>query len=213
MTTRRPARLTLMILNGFLSGNEPLTGDLLEEFDSGRSQWWLLRQAAAAALYEMRPTSATIRGDMNTILLGAGLLAVLSLEVVMVANVLRRFMFGPPLQGINGYLYLFLFHRNMADPSVPSTIGSTGNWTLAVTIALAIIVSTALGFMFARVHDGHRQRSVLLTTAVFVSAALNMGFTLGLQVVITAVFIAGLIVGGRVFSLNTSDATERHSIV
>ena len=46
-TRRRPARLTRLILNGFLAGNEPLTGDLLEEFDSGRSQWWLLRQAAA----------------------------------------------------------------------------------------------------------------------------------------------------------------------
>jgi hypothetical protein len=181
-----------MIMSGFLAGNEPLTGDLLEEFESGRSQLWLLRQAAAAALYEIKPTSATMRGDMNSMLLGAGLLAVLSLEVVMVTNVLRRFMFGPPLQ----------------------EIGSAGNWTLAFTLALAIVVSTVLGFMFARVHDGHRQRSVaLLTTAVFVCAALNIDFTLVLQVVITAVFVAGLIVGGRVFSLNTSDRTETHSIV
>jgi len=34
MRSRRPARLTRMILNGFLSGNEPLTGDLLEELAS-----------------------------------------------------------------------------------------------------------------------------------------------------------------------------------
>jgi hypothetical protein len=212
MRTRRPARLTLMILNGFLAGNDPLTGDLLEEFDSGRSQWWLLRQATAAALYEIKPTSATMRGDMNTFMLGAGLLAVLSLEVVMVTNVLRRFMLGPPVPGINGYLYLL--HRNTIDPSVPATIGSMGNWALALTLALAIAVSTALGFMLARGHDGHRQRSVaLLTTGVFVSAALNISFTLGIQVVITAVFIAGLIVGGRLFGLSNSDATERHSIV
>jgi len=212
MRPRRPARLTLMILNGFLAGNEPLTGDLLEEFDSGRSQWWLFRQAAAAALYELKPTSATIRGDMNSVMLSAGLLAVLSLEVVMVANVVRRFMFGPPLQGIAGYLYLF--RRNMLDLSAPAAVGSRGNWTLVITMAVVIIVSTALGFMFARAHEGHRQRSVaLLTTAVFVAAALNMGFTLGIQIVITAVFIAGLIVGGRLFGLNNSGAVERHSIV
>jgi energy-coupling factor transporter transmembrane protein EcfT len=102
----------------------------------------------------------------------------------------------------------------MVDPPVPTIVGSIGNGTLALTFALAIIASTTLGFMFARVHDGHRQRSIaLLTTAVFVSAALNLGFTLVIQVVMTAVFIAGLIVGGRVFSLNHSDATERHSIV
>ena len=212
MTTRRPVRLTLMILNGFLAGNEPLTGDLLEEFDSGRSQWWLFRQTAAAALYEIKPTSATMRGDMNTILLGAGLLAVLSLEVVMVENVVRRFVFGPPFEGISGSLYLL--QRNMIDPPAPAIVGSVGNWTLALTAALAIVVSTAFGFMIARVHDGHRQRSVaLLTTAVFVSAALNIGFTLGIQVVITAVFIAGLIVGGRLFNLSDPDATERQAIV
>lgn len=212
MKPRRPARLTRMILNEFLAANEPLTGDLLEEFESGRSQWWLFRQAVAAALYENTPTSATIRSDMHTIMLGVGLLSVLSLEVVMVVNVLRRFMFGPPLQGINGYLYLFLFHRNMVDPSVPTIVASPGNLTLALT--LAIIVSTVLGSMLARVHDHHRGLSVaLLTTAVFVSAALNNGFTLAVQVVIAAVFIAGLIVGGRVFSLNDADATETHSIV
>jgi hypothetical protein len=193
MRTRRPARLTLMILNGFLAGNDPLTGDLLEEFDTGRSQWWLLRQATAAALYEITPTSATMRGDMNTIMLGAGLLAVLSLEVVMVTNVLRRFMLGPP---------------------APTMIGSIGNSALALTLGLAIVVSMALGFLLARGHAGHRQRSVaLFTTGVFVSAALNISFTLGIQVVITAVFIAGLIVGGRLFGLSNSDATERHSIV
>jgi len=211
MTTRRPARLTRMILNAFLAGNEPLTGDLLEEFDSGRSQWWLFRQTAAAALYEIKPTVASMRGDMNTIMLGAGLLGVLSLEVVMVTNVLRRFMFGPPLQAINGYLYFV--YRNTIRPPAPAIIG-TGNWTLLFVLALAIVMSTALGFMFARVHDRHRQLSVgLLTTAVFVAAALNIGFTLGIQVVITAVFIAGLIVGARLFGLNNPEATERQAIV
>jgi hypothetical protein len=212
MTTRRPARLTLMILNGFLAGNEPLTGDLLEEFDNGRSQWWLFRQTAAAALYEIKPTPGTMRGDMSTVLLGAGLLAVLSLEVVMVANVLHRFVFGPPFEGISGSLYLL--HRNMINPPAPAIVGPAGNWALALTVALAIVVSTTWGFMIARLHDGHRQRSVaLLTTAVFVSAALNIGFTLGIQVVITAVFIAGLIVGGRLFSLSDPDTTERRPIV
>jgi uncharacterized membrane protein YhaH (DUF805 family) len=130
----------------------------------------------------------------------------------MVANVLRRFMFGPPLQGMNGYLYIF--RRNMLDLSAPAAASSRGSGTLLFTVALVIVVSTALGFMFARVHDGHRHRSVaLLTTAVFVAAAVNMGFTLGIQVVITAVFIAGLIVGGRLFSLNDPDGTGRHSIV
>jgi hypothetical protein len=46
---------------------------------------------------------------------------------------------------------------------------------------------------------------------VFACAALNIGFTLGMQVVITAVFISGLIVGGRLFGLSHPDSAERLS--
>jgi hypothetical protein len=186
--TRRPARLTQTILNTFLARNEPLTGDLLEEFDSGRSQWWLFRQAVGASLYEIKPTFASMHGDINTLMLGAGLLGVLSLEVVMVGNLLRRFVFGPPL---------------------PTIAGSPGNAILTLTLAVSMMASIAFGFGLARVHDRHQQLSVaLLTTGVFVSAWLMSAFTPVIQVVITAVFISGVLVGGRLVALTKVDATE-----
>ena len=50
MKTSHPSRLALGLLNRFIPDDEPLAGDLLEEFGRGRSQLWLWRQVLLAIL-------------------------------------------------------------------------------------------------------------------------------------------------------------------
>jgi len=50
MRTSQPSRLALGLLNRFIPDDEPLAGDLLEEFGHRRSQLWLWRQVLLAIL-------------------------------------------------------------------------------------------------------------------------------------------------------------------
>ena len=45
----QPPRLALALLNRIVPQEEPLTGDLVEDFAAGRSRAWFWRQAIAAA--------------------------------------------------------------------------------------------------------------------------------------------------------------------
>jgi len=44
----KPSRLALALLDRFVPENEPLVGDLLEEYERRPSAWWLWRQVFAA---------------------------------------------------------------------------------------------------------------------------------------------------------------------
>jgi hypothetical protein len=192
MRVRRPAPLTSAILNRVLRDNEPLAGDLLEEFESGRSQWWLFLQVTVAAFYRLKPNFATLMQTLNTEVVGAGLLVLVSFEAVLVANVFRRLIFGPPLPRINGYLHLL--HQEAVHPAVPTTTTS-GAWLLP--LAVAMILSPLMGLIASRYHYGHRPLSlVLLITSVFLLAMSNIDLPFASQLVITTVFIVGLIAGG-----------------
>jgi len=50
MKTSHPSRLALGLLNRFIPDDEPLAGDLLEEFGRRQSQLWLWRQVVLAIL-------------------------------------------------------------------------------------------------------------------------------------------------------------------
>lgn len=50
MTTRHPPRLALWLLNRILPDDDPLTGDLVEEFGRRGSRLWFWRQTAGAIL-------------------------------------------------------------------------------------------------------------------------------------------------------------------
>src|SRR6185437_16355317 len=52
MTPKNPLRAASWILEHMVPGgrNEALAGDLLEEFRSGRSEWWYWRQVLAAMM-------------------------------------------------------------------------------------------------------------------------------------------------------------------
>jgi hypothetical protein len=197
MKVRRPARLTFAMLNRVLRDNPPLAGDLLEEFNSGRSQSWLLVQVMAAALYRLKPTWATLFQTINTEVLGAGLIVLISFEVVLVTNVFRRIVFGPPLPPINGYLE---FVNRQRVPSVDVIRhASTAAWSLP--LALSIVLSLAIGLIASRYHYRHRTLAlVFLAASVFLLASSNVALAFAPQLLITTVFIIGLIAGGGAFA-------------
>lgn len=53
-TTPRPPRLAVALLTRFLPENEPLVGDLIEEFQQRRSHIWFWRQAVVAIILSWR---------------------------------------------------------------------------------------------------------------------------------------------------------------
>lgn len=70
MTPTAPSKLALVLLHRFADGNEPLIGDLLEEFERRRSQTWLWRQVLMAGVAHYR---RRLSGSENVILdLGLG---------------------------------------------------------------------------------------------------------------------------------------------
>jgi hypothetical protein len=54
-------RLALALLNRFTPDDEPLTGDLLEEYAAGRSRAWFWRQTIAAVALTMLRRSDEVR--------------------------------------------------------------------------------------------------------------------------------------------------------
>lgn len=61
MTARRPPRLALRLLERHLPDNDPLVGDLVEEFDRQPSSWWFWKQTLAAVVIASLRRSDEIR--------------------------------------------------------------------------------------------------------------------------------------------------------
>lgn len=61
MTTRRPPRLALALLDRCVPDSEPLAGDLVEELAHGRSRTWLWLQVLAAIAARPQPPRGEIR--------------------------------------------------------------------------------------------------------------------------------------------------------
>ena len=61
MTTQHPPRLAMWLLTRFVYDDEPLTGDLLEEFQLRQSRWWFWRQTLAAITAASSRRSREIR--------------------------------------------------------------------------------------------------------------------------------------------------------
>jgi hypothetical protein len=188
MSTRRAPRLALWILNRFVRDNEPLKGDLIEDFEHHGSRWSLWRQVIGAVF-----TQGTFRGleppnGAALFLGGAGVLMLVSFEVVFVTNLIDRLTFGPPLPNINGYLYLSETEAPISDPIRPS-----------FTAIYAVLgASLPIGWLIAQFHQRHRVGSIcaFMLSAVF-CASINRHFAFAIQVVTALVFILGLLAGGN----------------
>ena len=61
MKRRSPPRLAVLLLNRFGPQDEVLAGDLVEEFESGRSRWWFWQQVLTAVTSEVRRQDRDIR--------------------------------------------------------------------------------------------------------------------------------------------------------
>lgn len=81
MNAHHPSRLALAVFDCFVADNEPLKGDLIEEFETRRSQWWLWRQVIGAIVCQ-RGLRALPRERTDLIVLGAAVLVLLSFEAV-----------------------------------------------------------------------------------------------------------------------------------
>jgi hypothetical protein len=61
MTLPQPSKLAIALLTRLVPDNEPLIGDLLEEFHVRRSQLWLLTQVLVAIVFSSRQHDRDIR--------------------------------------------------------------------------------------------------------------------------------------------------------
>ncbi len=126
-------------------------------------------------------------GGAALILGGAGVLALVSFEVVFVTNLIDRLTFGPPLPSINGYLYLPETEAHIGDAIRPSF----------TAIYAVLAASLPVGWLIAQFHQHHRVASIcaFMLSAVF-CASINRHFSFGIQLVTALVFILGLLAGG-----------------
>jgi hypothetical protein len=98
-----PPRLALALLNRFVPDDEPLTGDLIEEFAAGRSRAWFWRQTIAAVAL----TAFQRSDEVRPLRLVDGAAA----RVVSTATTARRKpvnITASPVAGIGGFTIVVL---------------------------------------------------------------------------------------------------------
>ena len=192
MTARRPSRLALALLDRFVADNEPLKGDLLEEFEARRSHWWLWRQVIGALVCARTQRSLRLPQNADMAVLGMAMLLLVSFEAVFVMNVVHRLAFGPPLPDITGYFHLVRLG------ALDSTAGVTPPPLALVPALCAVAASMPAGWLIAQVHQQHRALSVcLFTLSLALCAGFNLRSPLPAQLVTMMVFVIGLLGGSR----------------
>jgi hypothetical protein len=190
MTARAPSRLALAILDRLIR-DEPLKGDLIEEFERRQSQWWLWRQVLGALVcgnghYIRRPQSAEM------CVLGIAVIILVSFEAVFVVNVIYWLAFGPPVPNIAGWAYLL--------PGLPEGTGATVTPTPAWVYAplLAVAASLPVAWLVARLHVGHYLLSLgALAFSVMLCAVLNLQLPFEMQFLTMVLFVTSLLVAAR----------------
>ena len=184
MTSRRPPRLAVALLERFVHDNEPLTGDLLEDCHD-RSDTWFWRQvlfaifARSILLIRTHP-----RMTAETVLVATAMLALLGFHAVVAASLMNQLLVPNPLKW---------------DPG-------TG-WLLSVTVS-CVATAVVIGRAVSRFHRDHRVAAILVcgasaTIAAFVNLYLfvpkvpNQPFFPegAMQIAVAMVFIAGLFAG------------------
>jgi hypothetical protein len=195
MSARHPSRLALAVLGRFVAGDDPLTGDLIEEFHQGRSRSWLWRQVLWAVVHRSGAPRVHRGSEVARGLLAVAMLVLMAFEVVLVTNAVHRFVLGPPLQDIRGHAYTMppLFTPLPAQPPPPV---SSGTWALSV---VAIMCSLPLGWFIARIRERRRMLALgAFSISITLCAGTNLGLPIPAQVATSVVFIVGLLVAGTI---------------
>ena len=147
MMTRRPPRLAMRLLDYFLPDNEPLTGDLLEEFERRQSSWWLWRQVVAAILATPRARPGDAPGRLG--LLDPNVAAALPASRPPLRR--RLNLTASPIHGIGGLGLVAL--------AFLITVAAPGTWLVMIAIVLS---GSLLGIVLAviRHRAGHAPAGV-----------------------------------------------------
>lgn len=183
MRPTTPPRLATTLLNRF-AANDPLAGDIQEEYRSGRSVVWYWRQTLmAVAIALLR------RGDWHDLFAAHGML----MQCVMLGLVSVCAVFTVKVTA------WIVFHEGTAALLEPGALRE------AVRVGLAFAISIVIGGAIARVHAHSRTAAVVaFSTAVTLWAFGNLYLLDGKgnldsvlpHVVASLVFIGGLLAGG-----------------
>jgi hypothetical protein len=188
MKSGRPPRFAVALLARCVPDNEPLTGDLLEEWRE-RSDAWFWRQVLLAVLARAILSIRTNpRTTTEAVLLAAAMLALLGFQAVVVASLMNHLLV------LNGTAW------------IPRT-GRYQEWQLYSTVP-SFVVAMLTGRVIGRVHRDHRVAAALgwsasATAAAFMNLYLFVPDVLlqpfvpdvALQTAVAMVFISGLFAG------------------
>ena len=183
MTTKQPPRLATLLIK-HCSANEPLSGDLHEEYQAGRTDIWYWRQALAAVGAELRSM------DIHELFAAKSLF----MQGVMIALISICAVFSVKLIGVV-----------ILDEEIMYTlIGPYGMRELS-RLALSFAVAVPVGVMIARLHERSRGSAVVaFATTVPVWAFANVYLLDGTgnldamlpHAVALLLFVVGLLTGG-----------------
>jgi hypothetical protein len=190
MTRQQPSRLALRILDSGV-GNDALKGDLIEEYESGRSQLWLWWQVLGAVVYQRHEIEAPAFARVQIMIVGAALVALMCFEAVFATNVIYRVMFGAPMEDISGSAYRF----SRAAPDGFSFAAPVGSFLLSL---VGLVVAIPFGWIVGRFHRQHHQLSMAaFAIGTHLWAVVNLGLPFGVQLVSMVLFVVGSLGAAR----------------
>ena len=138
MTNVQPPRLAVALLNRFLPDNEPLVGDLLEEFATRKSRVWLWRQIVLALLmssFQKRVEAGPLR------LVDHAPAEIVRPDIRPWTRTVN--LTGSPLPGVGGLsLVIFVSLMTIVSPQVW--------WVVLLTILAGLVLGLALVLMRRR---------------------------------------------------------------
>jgi hypothetical protein len=187
MKGRRPPRLAIALLEQLLPGNDPLAGDLLEEWRE-RSDAWLWRQLLFAVLTRTIVHVRTKpRVTIESALIATALLAVLGFQSLVAASLVNRLLV-------------------LSDSAWMLQSGRFQSWQIYFaipTFVAAVLAGRAIGRL------SHHRVAAALACSVSATAVTYLNLYLfvpdvllkplvpdpAIQTAVGMVFIAGLFVG------------------
>jgi hypothetical protein len=194
MKARPPSTVALAFFDCFVADNEPLKGDLIEEFEARQSQWWLWRQVIGAVVSQPQLRGCD-RERTELLVLGAAVLVLASFEAVFVTNVLHHLVFGPPLPNITGWAYLLPGRE--VDTAAGEVMRTALSSMYAPVVAMAASAPTA--WFISRFHQRHYAVSRgAFALSVMACTSLGLQLPFGVQFLTTFAFVLGLLMSGCV---------------
>jgi hypothetical protein len=184
MTPTQPPRIATLLLNRF-APNDPLAGDLDEEYRAGRSAVWYWRQVLTAVLV------ASLRGrDWHDLFAPQGMF----MQVVMLGLVSVCVVFTVKVTAV--VIFRDALMRVLSEPTLGLEL---------VRIAVSFGISLLIGAIIARVHVRYPSAAVAaFSTSAMLWALANLYVLDGAgnldsvlpHVVALLVFVCGLLTGG-----------------